>query len=87
MRSDRPKEFRLSSWSLPRVALTGVDIYIKLQETYNGERKLESAQRCSNDFILREMIIGSLGREVRPFLVGIFFKKIKFILPIEVVIR
>ena len=41
MRSDRPKELRLSSWSLPRVALTGVDIYIKLQETYKGERNLK----------------------------------------------
>ena len=75
MRSDRPKELRLSSWSLPRVALTGVDIYIKLQETYKGERKLKSAKRCSNDLIQKEMIIGSLGREVRSFLVGIFSKR------------
>lgn len=75
MRSHRPKERRLSSWSLPRVALTGVNIYIKLQETYKGERKLKSANVVPNDLIQREMIIGSLEREVKSFLVGIFSKR------------
>ena len=48
-----PKELRLSSWLL-HVQLTGVDdICIKLQVTYNGERKIKSAKRRTYDFIYK----------------------------------